>query len=480
MVDDNEQTQNGKMNEQAEKQRNEIREAAAENELNPEEANAGQTTKDLINPTRVSPALGAAFAFQGFRLTAPVYHAAPGCTFLTKVLLTQHFQEPVSINGSDIKETAIVFGGEEELEKKVSTIIEKQKPVLVPLIGSGVSDVRGDHLSSILTSFRNKFPQTAFCAVSAPDYCGGFAEGFGRAVLSVLQNFAGEVKNSKSSKKPNQKISHRKVNVFPAPYMTTGDIDEIGRLAESFGLQPVFIPDISSSMDGSEQGYLAMSTGGTSFAQIAKTPNAGLSISFGNVMTEAGEFLKEKFNVPHVNFASAYGVKPTDAIIQTLMHYTGREPAENYKKERARLVDLMIDAHLHMAGRTADLALEADHALAIQTALEEWGIKVNHVIVPFDPIREGQVKGGLFLLEDFYICQEGDQGGVPDVLFSNIHGAALAEEYEIPFIPAGFPVYEYIGASLKTRAGYRGGIDFFIETANLWKKGKKSYSERAQ
>ena len=414
--------------------------------------------KKSVNPIKVSPAIGAAYALQGVKNVTPVYHAAPGCTFLSKVLLTRHFREPVSIDGSDIKQAGIVYGGFEELSAKIASIATKQKPEIIAIVTSSVSELRGDDFRTVLNDLKEEHKLSQVCVVSTPDYSGGFAEGFSAAVVSLVEKFA--IPGS---------VIEENMNIFPAPYMNCADVDEIKKIVKSFSLNPVVIPDISISKDGAELKYRRMAGEGASLDDIVRSARSGLSVSFGQVMKGPGDFLESKYNVTHRNLAYSYGINATDELIHLLIDYTQNNNVPLLlKRERARLVDLMIDAHLHLSSRKVHIALEYDHAMAVKTALEEWGLDVDDTVVPFLPGKKQKTgsarNGGLYLLEEKYTSSASQ----PDILIANSHGTPMAQKFNIPFLSMGFPVYDSFGGNLIGRTGYNGATSFLIEVANKW------------
>lgn len=420
----------------------------------------------LVNPFKVAPSIGAAFALQGVRKAAPFYHTSPGCTFLSKVLLTRHFQEPVSIQGTDMKETGLIYGGQKELIEKIEALVEKQNPDIIGVISSTVSQIRGDEFEYVIKYLKKKKSFDGVVLVEAPDYAGGFAEGFGASITALVRRFA----------VPGETIQ-KNVNIFPAPWMNAADIDEIKRVVSLFELNPVVIPDLSIATDGSDASYSQMAREGTTMEDLVRSARSGVSFSFGHAMSAPGWFLHKAYNVPFQEFSSFSGVRDCDELIRFLMNYSGREPTAVLKRERARLVDLMVDAHLHMAGRRVHLALEHDHALAMRNVLEEWGSGVEKMILPQKHPKGSKggfsyETGGLYLLEEEYRLAKKEKS-FPDLLISNSHGRALALEYDLPFIPMGFPVYDYYGASLAGRSGYAGTTRFLIETANLFQHTRR-------
>src|SRR5208337_4783533 len=106
-----------------------------------------------IDPLKHSQTIGAAMAMQGVDGASPIIHGAQGCTFLAKVLLTKHFREPVALAGTKQFAEDIIMGGEENIIGVVEEFIEKQKPAVVGVLSSGLSEVKGDDISAVAKHF---------------------------------------------------------------------------------------------------------------------------------------------------------------------------------------------------------------------------------------------------------------------------------------------------------------------------------------
>jgi len=410
----------------------------------------------MINPVKTSPAIGAAFAIQGIKKAMPLYHAPPGCTFLSKVLLTQHFREPVAIMGSDTKEISTVFGSSEELKKKAEAIIEKNKPDLIYIISSTTAEIRGEETSSLVTELELAHPSLKICHIDGADYSGGFAEGFARVVLSTLQYFA--KKAEKSNKK---KMEH--VTVLPAPFMTVGDITLLKEILISSGLTPLVLPDLSRSMDGSRSKYSAMAHDGTEMEEIENIFNSSMILSFSKDLAAAGEWLSQATGAEHHNIETVYGMKATDQIFSIILGHTRSDKVfEKWNTERLRLKDLMVDTHLHLGGKKCAIALEQHHTRSFTGILEEVGVE----FAAYGPVSDKKsntiTPGSLYNIENELM-----HGTKYDLLISNSHGKALSDSFSIPLVRAGFPVYDHYGANLETRIGYQGAINLIREIANI-------------
>lgn len=412
-----------------------------------------------INPLKIAPGLGASYAAQGFYKAMPFFHSAPGCSFLSKVLLTQHFMEPIATSGSDIKESALIFGGTRELEVAVIKFCQKSNPEMVFILSSSIPEIRGELYESCIENVEKQFPDIKFIQVNTPDFNGSFSEGFSSLVYASLLKLT----------EGGSRIEEQ-VNLLPAPYMTAGDIDELREIIESFGLSVIVIPDLSCGPDGSKEKFSSMSVQGSSYKHIRDAGRSVATISIGESMKSSGEFLQDKFRVRHIHYKTVYGLYQTDEFLRSLNQIKpGTEIALKYKKQRARLKDMMIDTHLILNNKNVAIALEYDHAEAFIAIFKEIGIQRESAISPLIPRvynEEQEIQQG-----SLYDIEERIKGGsLFDAMIANTHGKELSLNYGIPLIRAGFPVTDVYGYNYKTSVGYEGATNIISELANVMKE----------
>ncbi|MDH4199956.1 MAG: hypothetical protein OEV66_06200 [Spirochaetia bacterium] len=420
-----------------------------------------------VNPVKLAPGLGAGYAAQGFRKAVPFYHSAPGCSFLSKVLLTQHFMEPVASAGSDIKETALIFGETLELQNSIQKFCEKSKPEIVFILSSSIPEIKGEEYTTILNYLKTKFSDIKFILVPAPDFQGGFSEGFADLVYRAIVELAES--DGFSDKKINGQI-----NFLPAPYMTVGDIDEFVEIAESFDLKTIVIPDLSSGPDGSREKYSGMSVQGTSLEHLILSGRSIATISAGESMKSAGEFLEKRHGVRHVHFNSITGLSASDDLIRQFMILSSRtEVPRRVKKYRARLKDLMVDTHLVLSNKNIAMALEADHVIAMKSILNEIGVFSEISVAPVVNAKNGNSEN--MIVGTLYDIEQKIESGSPvDALFAGTHGQELAKKYNVPLVRSGFPLTDRYGMNYNISIGYKGSIYLIRELANILVDKEKS------
>jgi len=411
----------------------------------------------FVNPLKTSPALGAAYAIQGIKGAVPIFHAAPGCTFLGKVLLTQHLKEPVGLLGTDIKEMPTIMGGLEELEKRIIEVYEKFKPSLIGIIGTALSEVRGEDIRLKIKDFKSSIvnSQSSIVYIPCPDYMGGFSDGYGITVKRIVEKLpAGGPKIL------------RQINLLPSPSLTPGDVDEIKDMIDGFGLKAIVLPDISVSMDGSKDKFSNLPHDGTSLEDIALMGRSSATIAIGEGAKEAGEVLMERFHIPLYHLPVPIGIETADDLIRHLMNISGAKPPEGIKRWRKRLIDGMVDTHLLFADKKVAIGIDKEMSSEIAAFCSEMGMEILNFKFQISNFKSHD-------LEDLEDLAEG-----ADLIITNSHGKGISERLGIPLLRMGFPVFDRFGEPLKVRVGYRGILNFLFDMANIFQEGHNELYHR--
>lgn len=408
----------------------------------------------LVNPLKVSPAMGASFALQSIKGAFPLIHAAPGCTFLAKVLMTSHLNEPIAMGGTDIQEMDTILGASDLLEEKIQEALNQEGVEMVAVISTALSEVRGEDVKGTVNVFRDKGLPVYF--IEAPDFAGGFSEGYAAAIESIVEHIP--------VREHHENAEMGTVNLIPAPHHTAADVEEIKRYIETFGLKVITLPDSSISINGARDKYGKLPLTGTSLDDIARMGSSFATISFGLQMKHAGDLLGERSGVPHFNLASVTGMKATDEFIELLMKLSGAPVPEFIRRGRNILKDALVDAHLHVMNQDAAVALELGHYLDLKEFLHETGLRVTEIIVPHR-------KKELAKLDKD--ARKGDLGDLElalrnkkALILSNSHAAMAAHHTGNTLIRMGFPVFDRLGSEMVSRVGYTDSARFVFEIVN--------------
>lgn len=412
-----------------------------------------------VNPLKQSQPLGAVLAFLGLKGSMPLLHGSQGCTAFAKVMLVRHFREAIPLSTTAMTEVATILGGEENVEQAVLTLIEKSQPEMIGLCTTGLTETRGEDIDGILKNVRKRHPEfydLPIIFVSTPDFKGALQDGFAAAVTSMMQTLpiAGETR-------PNQ------VTILVSSAFAPGDVQEIKDMVQAFGLDPIIVPDLSASMDGHlADAPSAVTTGGTTLADLRKVGSSVYTLAFGESMKSPAQVLDDRFSIPYEVFPNLTGLDAVDEFLQGLSDLSGMPVPQKYRHQRKQLQDAMLDTHFFFGRKQVSLALEPDLLYSVVHFLQSMGSEIQTAItttkspildqIPIDTVLIGD-------LEDFECAAVGS-----DLLMTNSNGAAISRNLNIPLYRMGFPIFDRLGNGQRCHVGYHGTMKLLFEIGNIF------------
>ena len=427
-----------------------------------------------VNPLKQSPPLGAALAFLGLKGIVPLFHGSQGCTAFAKVLLVRHFREAIPLATTAMTEVSTILGGEENIEQAILTLVEKAEPNMLGLLTTGLTETRGDDMDGIIKSIRKRHPELDYLPiifVSTPDYKGSLQDGFAAAVNSIVATDYG------TPLEILPKTSQQQVTILASSMLAPGDVEEIKEIVETFGLDPIVIPDLSGSVDGHlDDDYNSKTPGGTSLEQLQQIERSLFTIAIGESMRTAAETLKEKFGTNYQVLPRLAGLEATDQLLWLLAQITNYKNNNNwqfnpqipakYQRQRRQLQDAILDTHFYLGGKKVSLALEPDLLYQTSWLLNEMGAEIQAAVtttkssilkeLPFDTVTIGD-------LEDLEDLATGS-----DLIITNSQGKRLADKLHIPLYRMGYPIYDRLGNGSRCLIGYRGTMQFLFDIGNIF------------
>jgi nitrogenase molybdenum-iron protein NifN len=412
-----------------------------------------------VNPLKMSQPIGGALAFMGLADTMPILHGSQGCTAFGMVLFVRHFKESIPLQTTAMSEVATVLGGFDNVEQAVMNIYSKSRPAIIGMCSTGLTETKGDDVEGYLKLTRQRHPEladTALIYVSTPDFKGAFQDGWAATVLRILQVLV---------EKPAAPREPAKVAVLPGCHLTVADIEELREILESFGLEPVFVPDLSGSLDGHvPEDFSPTTIGGARREAIAALGSASLVLAVGEQMRTAAEWLGQHIDAPVQIFDRLLGLGATDQLMAFLADHSGRPVPAKYRRQRSQLVDAMLDGHFYTGGCKVAIGAEPDLLHGVGQFLAELGCELAAAVTTTEsPVLEHLPTEEVLIgdLEDL----EARAAGC-DLLITHAHGRQMAERLDIPFLRMGLPIFDRLGAAHRLALGYRGSRDFIFEVAN--------------
>lgn len=411
-----------------------------------------------VNPIKMSQPLGAALAFLGLHGTMPLFHGSQGCTAFAKVILVRHFREAIPLSTTAMTEVTTILGGEDNIEQAILTLLEKSKPEIIGLCTTGLTETRGEDMEGILRLIRKRHPELdslPIVFISTPDFKGSLQDGFAGAVESIIKEIpvAGErVKNQ--------------VTLLAGSLLSPGDVQEIKSIFSDFGLTSIVVPDLSGSLDGHlSDGYSAVTSGGTTLAQLRQVGSSAFTIAIGESMRPASEVLSKRFATSYRVFERLSGLGTVDGFLQLLSHLSSQPVPEKYRRQRGQLQDAMLDTHFYFGRKQVALGLEPDLLWQTSSLLQEMGVEIQGVVTTTrSPLLE-KLPVDDVIIGDFEDLERVAQGA--DLLIASSHGRTLAKKWGIPLYRQGMPIFDRLGNGHRCSVGYRGTIQVLFDIGNL-------------
>lgn len=418
-----------------------------------------------VNPLKASQPVGASLAFLGIHRAIPMMHGSQGCTAFGKVYFVRHFREPIPLQTTAMDQVSTVMSADENVILGLATICEKNKPALIGLPTTGLSETQGTDIKRLVKQFYAAHPEFAHIPVvpvNTPDFSGCLESGYALAVKATLETMLPHKTDNVGKRK-------KQVNVLAGSFLTPGDIEHIKELIEAFGLRPLVLPDLADSLDGHliEMENTPLTVGGTPVPDIASMGESVATLVLGNSLFDAADFLKEQTGVPDHRFDCLMGLDATDSFVAALAGISGKPVPEKIERQRAQLQDAMVDAHFMLGFMRVAVAADPDLLYGFSRLVTEMGGEVVAAVAPAranilsDVVAEKVSIGDLEDLE--HVARE--RGA--QLVISNSHAVETAHRLGVPLLRAGYPQYDLIGGYQRLWVGYRGTRQALFDLANL-------------
>ena len=422
-------------------------------------------TKALaVNPLKASQPIGASLAFLGLARAMPLEHGARGCTSFNKLFFMRHFRDPIALQTTAMDQMTTVLGADDNVVEALATLCDKDRPEVIGLISTGLSEMQGADIPRTVAAFRRDYPQhdgVAVIPVSAADTLGCLETGFAAAVEAMLAALvpAG----------PSKVRRPRQVNLLASSMLGPGDIDLLKDWIAAFGLTPVVVPDLGDSLDGHliEAGFSTLTYGGTPRASIAALGESVATLVIGHSLERAADLLKARTGLADHRFAGLTTLEECDAFTATLAALSGRPVPPLIERRRARLLDAMVDCQFQFGGARVAIAADADLLAALVRLFAAMGAEVVAAVAS---ARAGHLAG--LPLESVVVGDLEDLEWLAgerqaELIVTNSHGVEIARRLGAALLRAGFPVYDSYGAHAQGWIGYDGIRLRLFEIANL-------------
>ncbi len=421
-----------------------------------------------VNPLKASQPIGGALATLGFNRSMPMLHGSQGCTAFAKVFFVRHFREPIPLQTTAMDQGSSVMGADDNVVTGIKTIAEKSKPALITILTTGLAETQGTDVQRNVREFRSANPQfddVAVVAVNTPDYTGCVETGYAATVIEMIRQLVPDA--SDSGTQPGRR--KRQLNVLVSYMLTPGDIEAIRVIIEQFQLRPVFVPDISDSLDGvlTDEDFSPVTIGGTPISELATLGDATATIVIGSSMFKASDLLQQKTGVVTYRLDHLYGLKANDQLINMLSEISGEDVPERIERQRAQLQDAMLDTHFMLGQLRLAIAADPDLLLALTQLVQEMGAEVVAAVTTTNTPSLARLGLQSVTIGDLDDMEKIAKSQKAQLMIGNSHAVESAKRLNVPILRGGFPLYDVIGGYQKTWVGYRGARQTLFDLANL-------------
>ncbi|MCC9608416.1 nitrogenase iron-molybdenum cofactor biosynthesis protein NifN [Blastopirellula sp. JC732] len=416
-----------------------------------------------VSPLKASQTIGASIAFLGIDRSIPMMHGSQGCTAFGKVFFVRHFREPIPLQTTAMDQASSVLGADENVIIGLKTICEKTKPDLIGLPTTGLAETQGCDVQRNVAEFRERFPEfesVRIVPVNTPDFTGSFEHGYAAAVKAMIETLVPE--SSCAGEKPQQ------VNVLAGSALSVGDVEWLGELIESFGLEPIILPDLSMSLDGhlTDRDYSPVSAGGMPVDKFNELGKSAATLVIGDSLTKAADALQQKTGVPNHYFPHLMGLEMNDRFIMALMAVSGKPAPKRLERQRSQLQDAMLDAHFTLGQARIAMAGDPDLLIGFSDLLSQMGCEIIAAVAPANAPILTKIATEFVQIGDLEDLEKMASQKDAQLIIGNSHAVATAERLKLPLIRAGFPQYDLLGGYGRCWSGYQATRQALFDFSN--------------
>lgn len=428
-----------------------------------------------VNPCKMCMPMGAMTAFYGIKNCVSILHGSQGCSTYIRRHMATHYNEPIDIASSSLTEHGTVYGGEENLKKGLTNLIDLYHPQVVGVATTCLAETIGEDINRIIQTYYEENPdkkEVTIIPVHSAGYGGTQFEGYFAALTSIVSEVEMDTK------------SHNKINIISS-YMSPADMRTLKDICEAFELEIILLPDFSENLDGVfKEKYSRLPESGTDIGDIKQMAGARATIEISNMDFEAspGKVLKEKYGVPYTRVNVPVGLRDNDALLQLLCKIGGKEIPQVLKQQRGRYLDAMIDSHKYNAEGRAVVFGEPDFIISMIRICEENGVMpmitatgsvfphlADYVKNSIDDIAER------YFIEDYMIADDVDFKDIEtaakhygcNLMIGNSDGRRIEEQLQIALVRRSFPVHDRVGGQRLKTIGYEGSLTLLDEISNV-------------
>jgi nitrogenase molybdenum-iron protein beta chain len=436
-----------------------------------------------VNPAKACQPLGAVLCALGFEKTMPYVHGSQGCVAYFRTYFNRHFKEPISCVSDSMTEDAAVFGGQKNIFAGLENAKAMYKPAMIAVSTTCMAEVIGDDLNAFITNAKKaehvpgEFP-TPFA--HTPSFVGSHTTGWDNMFEGILRYFTLNYMEGK------EVGSNGKINIVPGFETYLGNFRVIKRMLREMDVDFTFLSDPEEVLDTPADGEYRMFAGGTTIDEVKDAPNAHDTLVLQKWQSDkTRKFLKNTWNHAAPEIRIPMGLEWTDEFLMKVSEITGKPISASLEKERGRLVDMMTDSHAWLHGKRFALWGDADFCMGMAHFLLELGAEPTHILCnhankrwrkAMQAVLDSSPYGAgceIHTGKDLWHMRSLVFTDRPDFMIGNSYGKFIqrdtrhkGEEFEVPLIRIGFPIFDRHHLHRMTTLGYEGAMYILTTLVN--------------
>ena len=436
-----------------------------------------------VNPAKACQPLGGALCGLGFEKTMVYIHGSQGCVAYFRTIFNRHFKEPIAFIADSMTEDAAVFGGQKNIHEGLQNATKLYGAKMIAVCTTCIAEVIGDDLGAFIGNARkegyipNEFPVPF---AHTPSFVGSHITGWD----NMWEGIAGYFTNGKMEGKVAG--SSNKINIVPGFETYLGNFRVIKRMLKEMDVDYTFLSDPEEVLDMPANGVYEMYAGGTTIAEVEDAPNAKATFLLQpTTLEKSRKFIEGTWNqdIPKINIPM--GVEWTDEFLMKVSEVTGKPIPASLAKERGRLIDMMTDSHAWLHGKKMAIYGDPDFVMGVVKMLLEVGAEPTHILAHNGNKRWVKVVEKLLASSPFGVNGKVYAGNdlwhmrslcftdKPDFLIGNSYGKYIqrdtrykGEEFEVPLIRIGFPIFDRHHMHRATTLGYEWMMSVITQLTN--------------
>jgi len=214
-------------------------------------------------------------------------------------------------------------------------------------------------------------------------------------------------------------------------------------------------------------GYASLTFGGAPISAIASAGEAIATLVIGRSLDRAADLLRARTGVPDYRFKGLLGLADCDALTKALSEISGRPAPARLERQRAQLLDAMVDCHFKLSAARVAIAADPDLLLSMSAFLADLGADIAVAVTSARADALDLLPVESVLIGDLEDMERGAKATNARLILANSHAAAAAARLGTAHLRIGYPLYDQIGGYAREWIGYRGTRQALFDVANL-------------